>query len=189
MATKGNKEAFLAMYENFTYRAKNAIKNVKDSGNFPENGRDFGELIDKTFFKILNEYNKEKCSFSSFVEFVLNNRFAPTVRNALKRDVELYLPLENNVDTTTPIESLADPNQYSINEDIAINHFKYKMSSRGKARSNLQKKRDKILLYQYAGYSNQEICELMHMTYSQLRTHMEHIKKHRDVVNLKLELK
>ena len=189
MATQGDTEAFTTLYNEINEKARKQIRLIKNSVNFTGNSIDFTELIDRMFFKILNEFDSDRGTFSSFVEFVLSNRFAARVKTVFANNSSTYASLNNAFEDTTPIEALSDPNQVSMRDDIAINQFKYRIASKGRSRSNLQRLRDKIVILQYAGYSNIEICKLLKMSYSQLRTHLIHIKKHEDVINLKLELK
>ena len=189
IATQGDSEAFNVLYKEFHNKAKNLVNLIKNTGNYSGNPGDFDDLIDKTFYRILNEYNPERGTFSAYVEYVLGNRFSINAKSIFITNQATFAPLEEIVEDSTPLESFPDPNQIPMSDDIAINQFKLRISSKGKSRSFSDRIRDRIVILQYAGYKNTEICEILNITYSQLRTHLTYIKNHEDVVNLKLELK
>ena len=189
IATQGDSEAFNVLYKEFHHKAKNLVNLIKNTGNYTGNSVDFDDLIDKIFYRILNEYDPERGTFSAYVEYVLGNRFSANVRSIFITNQATYAPLEEVIEDLPPLETLPDPNQIPMSDDIAINQFKLRISSKGKSRSFSNRMRDRIVILQYAGYKNTEICEILNITYSQLRTHLTYIKNHEDVVNLKLELK
>lgn len=190
MAAQGDQEAFDYLYKEFYFRARHTIRVLLgNQPNYPGNPEDFEDLIDSYFCSVVNNFDPIRRTFSSYMDYVCKVRLTNQVKDIIIRFIQKTAELEPFFDEITPVEAIQDPNQIPMTSDIAINGFKYKIASPRKDKTNLQRIRDKIILLQYAGYSNLEICKHLHMTYSQLRTHLSHIKEQRDIINLKLDLK
>ena len=190
MAAQGDPEAFEYLYEEFSVRAKNMIKIILSlSPNYARNPEDFYYLIDNDFCYVLNTYYPEKGYFSNYVDYFCKTRFAGRIKELLVDEVTNLADFDKNLDQMTSIERMPDPNQIPMSSELAISNFKYKIATPRKDKTNLQRITDKIILLQYAGFSNAEICKHLKMTYSQLRTVLSRIHEQRDIINLKLDLK
>ena len=89
----------------------------------------------------------------------------------------------------TILESMSDPNQPTLENEVAVESFKQSISSPGRYLNNSDRIRNKIIMMQYVGYSNTEICKELNITLGTLRGHLEKIKKDDRVINFKLEMK
>ena len=87
------------------------------------------------------------------------------------------------------LDNIPDPNQLEVSSDLAINNFKYSISTPKRHLNQTERLQQKILLLQYAGYSNREICEKLKLTKAVLRYQIALIKQQDTMLNLKLDLK
>ena len=190
MVTQGDQEAIKVLYNLYLKRATKLLKMCLDSdANYAENTEDFSLLTDKLFFEMLNEYDPEKGAISSFLEYKINNKLFPQVISHLAVHVNRYIRFEEIFSDCDIVENISDPKQTSIQTDIVVKNFKYRIASKTRNKSNRERTRDKVLLLQYAGYTNTEICQVLGLSYSQLRTYIKNMQKDKAIVNLKLELK
>ena len=190
MAAQGDKEANTKLYKEFKNRANAQIRlAVQQISNFTGNPGDFSDYIDNIYFRTINEYDSEKGSFSYYTDYILTHRLIPKVQNQIIQDINLYTCLDESFQKHKPIELMADPNQKPIGSDIAIKSFKHRIASPGRYRNAEERLRDKVLLLQYAGFSNTEICKELNMTMGELRWQLKKIKEETDVINFKLEMK
>ena len=191
MAAHGDSKAFDELYIVFLKKCKIIIRNsINLYSNFPVNSVDFHELIDKTFMRLLADYDCQKGSFSTFLEYVLENRFASKVKEMLFEYCSTYAPEFELDGTAKPIEQFQDPNQIHPYVDTLLQNFKFKMASSNRhPKNSRRRKRRNVLLMLYAGYSPTEIAKLLNMTLSQVRTLQKSIKDDEEMNNLKLELK
>lgn len=190
MATKGDKRAYENLYSDFVKRAKKVIRTVCHiSTKFSGIPEDFSDLIDKYFFQILNEYDSERGSFSNFVDYILTKRFFYNVQTLFIERMNNSFSLDDEFDGSKSIELVEDPSQTSIQSDIMLNNFKQRIASSNRYRTQEERTQNKILMLQYAGYSNYEIAKQLKMTIGELRGFLKKIRSDNDIVNLKLELK
>ena len=190
MATKGDAGAFHELYIIFHKKSKLIIKESIDLyREFSVNSYDFYDLVEETFQQLINDYDSERGSFSTYLEYILSNRFAINVRTILYNYVNMFVPpLEWN-GGDRDIDQFCDEDSASIASEITLNSFKQKIASRNKYKTQTTRIHHKIMLLQYAGYKNSEICKILNMTYSQLRTIRSQMQDDEEVINLKLELK
>lgn len=190
LATQGDREALKFLYKDFFNKAKLIAKScISSYTNYSGNPDDFWVLIDKMFFRMLNDYDSTKGTFASYVEYVSCKKLAAEIASTLALEVSNYAYICTDIEEYFGIENLPDPDQIPMQTDIAMEKFKYVISSKNRNKTNFERIRDKILLLQYSGFSNVEICEHLNITYSQLRTHLKNIQDDRVVINLKMELK
>jgi len=190
MATHGDKEAYKLLYKEFVNRANLVVLNtVKNNSNFSGFPGDFCDLIDDLFFKAINEYEPEKRSFSSYVDYLFSHRLANAVRSEI-HDIESYIAdVDYEDENIKSIELLSDPQQPTLQNEIAMNNFKVLVASPNKHKSKDRRLRDKVLTFKYAGYNNQEICNKLNLSYSQLRRILVKAEDDDDIANIKLDLK
>ena len=190
LASQGDKDAYGMLYQKFIERANSVIfTTLRGSSNYKSITEDFCVLIDELFFKAINEYAEEKGLFSSFADWILARRLVPQVKKYIN-DMQTYVTnIDYEDEDIDCIELLADKDHNSMASDIAMNDFKLKIASRNKHRSREERLKDRILLLQYAGYPNTEICKLLNLTYSTLRRLSRDIKTDEDIANIKLDLK
>ena len=191
MASEGNSEAYYSLYKEFIKRAKYVVREaIKSVSNQPKFVDDFGELIDGLFFKVINDYDNTRGSFTHFVDYIFEHRLTNIVQKEVIANNQLYANVEyddeQEVKTT---ELFKDPNQLSMVSDIAINGFIYEIASPNKHKSNARRLRDKILMLQYAGYSNAKICEILKISMFALNREKEKIMNDQDIMDLKINLK
>ncbi len=191
LAAKGDEYAYYHLYEGFVSWCHFSIKSsIQKTSNFTGFSEDFSDIIDILFFKTIRDYDEERGSFTFFASYTIKTRLIPKVLDAIAiiqnkhSDID---PLLNNNHTFEDV--LADPNQKSILEEIIMNDFKCKISSPGTRKSKDNKEIDRILLLQFGGFKNSEICKHLKCTYSQLRRYLEKIKKDDYLINFKIELK
>ena len=190
LATQGDSEAYDSLYKEFTSKANNLISSIiKNYSFYAGIPADFSDLIDKIFFRVLREYDMNRSSFSSYVEFVFNTRLANNVTSIILDSMNDFKLLDDMFEEQNFIDAAADPNQIPITKDIAIQNFTYKIASPNKSKSKKERIRDKILLLQYKGYTNVEICKVLNITLGQLRGYQKQISKDKDIINFKLEMK
>lgn len=191
LAAKGDKYAYHQLYEGFVSWCHFSIKSsIQKTSNFIGFSEDFSDIIDILFFKTIRDYDEERGSFTFFASYTIKTRLIPKVLDAVAiiqnkcSDIDQLL---NNNHTFEDV--LADPNQKPILHEIVTNDFKCKISSPGTRKSKDNKVIDRILLLQYAGFKNSEMCKHLKCTYSQLRRYLEKIKKDDYLINFKIELK
>ena len=190
LASQGDREAYYELYRGFKKRAYALIRlTLYQMTNFTENPVDFSDFIDTTFFRAINEYGKEKGSFTYYIDYILKVRIPAKLQTEIVDYSNLYAQCDFRSDEAKAIELMADPNQQSMQSEVARSRFKASISSSMRTMSNVEKLRNKILLLQYAGYNNREISRKLNIPLGELRGHLDKIKKDRRVVNLKLEMK
>ena len=190
LATQGDPEALKILYNEFLEKAsKLTYTYIKSFPNYSGNPDDFWEFVNKMFFRMLNEYEPEKGQFCTFLEYVISKRIGGQVSTKLVDNVNKFADINDDFEGRGGIEGIPDPNQLPIVTDIAMSNFKYQISSKSRNKTRTERIRDKILLLQYSGYSNLEICEFLNITYGQLRTYLKNIQKDKTMINLKLDLK
>lgn len=190
MAAKGNREAYEKLYFLFTKKANRIIKIILSSNqNYTGIPEDFSEYVDKYFFKTLAEYDSERGSFSHFADYVLSMRFASKIQKAVINELTTYVSLDDEFDGNDPMECIEDPNQINLHTESVIENFKYELASNSKKISNETRIHRRILMMQYAGYTDIEIAKYLKMTPGELRGYIKRIHRSDDMINLKLELK
>lgn len=190
MASYGDKEAYSQLYKEFVKRANTIINStIKTYSQFKGIAHDFCDVIDDLFFKAINEFGPEKGSFSSFVDYLLSRRLLPLVKKEVS-DIQTYIAdIDFDDEEVKTIDLLPDPNQSKMADEIAVKNFKQTIASPNSHKTQAQRTRDKVLLLQYAGYKNTEICKILNITYAQLRRISDKAKKDEDISNIKLDLK
>ena len=190
MATQGDSEAFQNLYLIFVKKAKLIIKHCTSLyKEFHLECIDFTPTIDSVFSDLLNDFDQSKSSFSSYLDFLLDNRLTPTVKNNLFDYVNQYAPnLEWN-EKDRDMDLFIDEDLPDIHSSIVVSDFKARMASSNKYKSKPERLKTKVLLLQYAGCKKGEICKALKISYGQLRTILEQFKDDEELINLKLELK
>lgn len=190
LASHGEKEAYNSLYKEFVNRANKKIKNTtRANSNFLGFSGDFCDLIDELFFKAINEYGPEKGTFHSFVDFLLSRRLVPEVKKKIYLIQSYTMDIDFDDEDVNSIEYIQDPNHTSLTDDIAVLDFKQMIASPNAHKTREKRLRDKVLLLQYGGYKNKEICEILKITYAQLRRVLEKARGDDDLNNIKLDLK
>ena len=190
VAAHGNKEAYQKLYAEFKKRAETCIQvTVSQMANFIGNPVDFTDLIDILFFKVINEYDIKRGTFSNYVDYIFSHRLVFKVQEILISYANQIADVDRMLDDSKAIEALSDPNQRTIPDEIAIKDFKARISSPNKNKKFVERITDKVMTLQYMGFTNKEIRQLLKLTNSQLRTHIERIRNDKKVVNFKLEMK
>lgn len=191
MAVRRDKYAYAKLYDGFVSWCYFSIKSiVENSSNFLGFPEDFSDIIDDLFFKSLREYDEERGTYTFFVSYVIKTRLIPKVLDIVVLIQNKCADIDSLLNDNRSFEDvMADPNQKPIHQEIALNDFKYKISSPGNKKSKDNKVIDRILLLQYAGYKNSEICKYLKCTYSQLRRYLEKIKNDDNLNNFKINLK
>ena len=149
---------------------------------------DFSDLIDSLFFKLINEYNFDRGSFSNFMEYTFSHRLTSKVQSVAFAYQNQIAAIGSNNDFQT-IETLADPTQRTIQEEIALNNFKKRISTPNRNKTIADRTIDRILAMQYVGLSAKEICEILKLTPAKYRTYIKKIQDDNRVINFKLEMK
>ena len=190
MAARGNKEACEKLYQEFKSRAFKIIRiAINQISNLRGNPTDFTELVDDLFFKTINEYDCVRGSFTNYMEYMLNIRLMYKVQNELIEYANLYAIFSDEFEDNTPIECIADPNQPTVASEVAVKNFKSYISSRDRSKTLKDRRKDKILLMTYLGFTQKEICKEMRLTIGELRGYLKKIQEDEDVINFKLEIK
>ena len=189
-AKEGDKDAYWTLYQEFVRRANIiAIGTIKSIPNYNGISDDFCDLIDELFFKTYKEYKPDKGSFSVFINSTLQRRLVGAIKKEIA-EMKMYLV---NIDydnfDINCIEQLADPDQKPMPAELAIQNFKQKISSPNKHKTLNERIRDKVLLLQFAGYSNNDICNYLKISYSTLRRLQRKIRADKEINNIKLDLK
>ena len=191
MATHGDNEAYKLLYKEFVNRANIVIHNtIKTNSKFTGIPADFCDVIDDLFFQAINEFEQEKKSFSAYVDYLFSHRLVGAVKTEIHR-IQSYM---TDVDYTDDeevksIELLSDPTQPSIQNELVLEDFKQTIASPNKHKPKNKRIRDKVLILQYAGFKNNEICKALKITYPQLRRILMKMEKDEEITNIKLDLK
>lgn len=189
LAAHGNKEAYQKLYNEFRRRAELRINIIVSQMTILSgNPIDFSDLIDSLFFKLINEYNYDRGSFSNFMEYTFSHRLTSKVQSVAFAYQNQIAAIGSNNDFQT-IETLADPTQRTIQEEIALKNFKTRISSPNRNKKLVDRTMDKILAMQYAGLSTKEICERLNLSPARYRNYIKKIQDDDRVINFKLEMK
>ena len=191
LASRGDKEALNVLYKQFKESARiEMLAAKKNSSNLAEIPEDFDDFIDNLFFAILNDYDPDRGSFTWYVSYILQKKFSPKVKKAVIDAQQQTLTKDLiEEELISFIDNIADPNQLKPSSELAISDFKYKIASPGRHLSKNEKLQQKIMLLQYAGFSNSEICTKLNLTKTMLRYQKSKIKEDDVMLNLKLDLK
>jgi len=191
MASHGDKEAYSSLYNEIVRKANTIIKSVaRNQLNFSVNPGDFLEIIDETFFDLINEYDSGKGPFSAFVEYLLSIRFVGKIKRQMLRIQCTYIDsYETEREEGLDMELFADPNQLDMISDIAINNFELRISSpqnKGKYKDRMV---NRVLLLLYSGFKIDEICETLKITRGEYRGIIKYMNSKSSIKNLRLDLK
>ena len=191
LSSLGDKDAYNTLYENFVNKARTE---VAQAGFFvskhPEISAHFVDFVDELFFDTINDYQKEKCSFNHFCDYILKTRLVKQIGKLYCEWTKSNSAIDyETAELAVADTEFTDPNVKTLREDVEINYFRYRLASRTKNLTMKERRRQKIILLIYAGFKANEIREKLNLTKSQLRTEIEKIKKDEDILNLKLELK
>lgn len=189
VASQGSREAYQYLYSEFIYRAKIKINQlVNNNLKFTGFSEDFHQYLDELFLDALNDFDGTKGSFTYFIDYVLNLRLPPKVAVEMRKRYKIC-QLKNENGEYMDIECLEDPNQNSISKDIAIEEFKYRISSPNRNSSNYDRLQNKIAMMKYAGYTKAEILEKLRISDTLFRRCLKQIQNNKDNIDFKLELK
>ena len=191
MASHGDSEAYDTLFKEFYSRAEtlatySGLKLSKYTGISAE----FHEVVEKMFFKILNEYDKDKGTFGHYAEFCLGQRLPQKIAIIVGRwneddsDIDLDEAERKNAETTSLEYASAE-----MRRNIQFRKLKLKIGSPNASVKPKQKLQRKVALMVYAGYRPIEIKQKLHLSESKYRTIIENLKKDEDIINLKLEMK
>lgn len=190
LSSQGDKEALEKLYDKFVSSAYTYIRlAICSVPNSHVNPKEFSNLVDNLFFKILNEFDTSRGYFSVYVDYVLSLRLMNKIKAIL-----IERSINNITRSVTPdeldlLDNLSDPDEAELSKTVALNNFRYKISSNNNHKSAEKRTRDRILLLQYAGYTQKEICKKLNITLGVLRGYLSRMKNDDDLINLKLELK
>ncbi|MBR4377937.1 MAG: helix-turn-helix domain-containing protein [Bacilli bacterium] len=190
MAAHGNKEAYQKLYAEVKRRAEVTVSiTLSQISNLTGNPIDFSDFIDTLFFKMINEYDNDRGSFSNYVDYTFSHRLTSKVQYDGIEYANLIAAFNSSFDDSNTIESFADPNQKIISEEIAVTNFKARISSPDRTKTIYNRTVDRILAMHYLGFSIKEICETLKLSLSQYRSYIKKIKEEDRVINFKLEMK
>lgn len=190
MASHGDKEAYKTLYGLFVERANKLVTaTIKRNSNFRGFPGDFCGLIDELFLKAINDYETEKGTFSTFVNWLLDRR----LRNAVLQEIIEIQAYTKTIDYADidydEIETLPDSDSMIITDQIALNDFKLKISTPNVHKTQDERQRDRVLLLNYAGYKMVEISQILNMSYSTVKRILDKAREDEDLYNIKLDLK
>ena len=190
LASHGNKEAYNLLYEAFIQKANLVvISTFKNNSKYMGFSDDFCGIIDDLFFYAINNFEPEKTSFSTFVDYLLYHKLVGAVKSEIHRIQTYVAEIDFDDNDVNGIELVSDPIQPSIQSEILIKNFQLSIASPNKNKTQKRRLRDRVLILQYAGYKNKEICEKLKITYAQLRRIYEKMKDDEELLNIKLDLK
>ena len=190
LVTQGDLNAFSDLRDWFVKKAKIFLlaelnKLGKDLG-IP---LDFEEFYDEIFIKIISDYNEERSSFSHYCYYIFEHKLLYYFLTASARNYSNTFSLDETTEFgNSYLEMVEDSNCTSIGSDIAINNFKYQISSPS-SENNAAKRKNRILMLKYAGYKDTEICKILRITPGVYRNLIKNYQNDEDLVNFKLELK
>lgn len=190
LAAHGNKEAYQKLYAEVRKRADVIVQvTLNQISNLSGNPVDFSDYIDTLFFKMINEYDSNRGSFSNYVDYTFAHRLTAKVQcEAIDYSNQVAL-LDESFNDAKAVELIADPNQKSIQKEIALKNFKAHISSPSRYKTIYNRTVDRILIMQYLGFSIKEICKALKLSLSQYRSYIRKMKDDQKVVNFKLEMK
>ena len=189
-ASHGDKEAFEELYQMFRKRALNyVLVALHEIQKYTGISKDFLDYIDSLFFKTINDYDLDRGTFSNYVDYVFKTRLIPKIQKMVVDNINRYVSLDESFDDNKAVELLADPDALPISKQIAKDNVQLRMSSNNKRISNTDRLRNKIMLYEYAGYSKVEICKELGITIGELRGHLSKLKEDDEMINFNLEMK
>ena len=190
MASHGNKEAEAKLYEEFVKQANMVIAGViKNNTNFRGFSGDFCDIIDELYFKATNQYEGERGSFSTFVNWLFNSRLKNAVLKEII-DIKSYTKTFSCDDEEyNEIENIPDSESLSISNQIALDNFELRISSRDKHNTSKERTKRRVLLLYYAGYSLTEISKILKIPYTTLKRILDAAIDDDNLSNINFDLK
>lgn len=191
LSSQGNEEARGWLYFQFRKKALKLLAELTTKySKLPGIYGDFEEIIQENYLTSLRDYEYDKGSYSWFtkkllekrLEFVIFDNNSKTYANCISINEELY-------DGITYEESIEDRGIRPMNAEIAMNNFKYVISSPKRSQPKKSRLRSRILMMRYAGYKDTEICKILNITIGKLREVTKTFKDDEELLNFKLELK
>ncbi len=191
MASHGDSDAYKLLYSNFLSRA---IVVAKMAGlsltKNPGISAEFQDFVDSLFFKIINEYGREKGLFGHYIEYCLSQRLVPKVSFLIGRLKEEITDWDIEQAELINAELItSEMSNTAIRREVEFNRFKMKIASPNNGFKESTKLKKKVALMIYAGFKAIEIKQKLKLTESRYRTIVEKLKKDEDFINLKLEMK
>lgn len=191
MASKGDKEAFILLHEEYVKKALLIIQDATHNMSKSLEIRvDFDDLIEDSFIKINNDYDAHRGSYTWFMRRFLSYKILDRIKNA-NTSGNFEVDSLDDVDETgkSHVESLEDVEQLPMGTQIAMSNFKYQISSPKARQTRNEKARQRILLLRYAGFSDREICKELKMTLGVFRGLIRKMEEDEELLNFKLDLK
>lgn len=191
LSAQGDEEAKRWLY---LYFRKKALKILADLiskySKLPGIYGDFDAIIEENYLIALRDYEYDKGSFSWFTKTLLDKRLeyvifdnnSKTYANCISINEELYEGISYE-------DTIEDRDIRPMNAEIAINNFKYVISSPHKSMTKKDRLKSRILMMRYAGYKDVEICKVLNITIGKFREIAKTFKDDEDLINFKLELK
>ena len=190
MASHGDKEAYQLLYKEFVDKANSVVRTtIQNYSKFQGIPEDFCDVIDDLFFEAINEFEQEKKSFSTYVDYLLSHRLVGAVKSEIHRIQTYIADIDYDDSEVKAVELLPDPDHSSMAGELAIMRFKAEIATPSSHKTKEQRLRDRVLTLLYAGYKNKEICDKLNITYAQLRRVLEKIEDDEEINNIKLDLK
>lgn len=191
MSSQGDKEAFKTLQKQFERKISYSVylerfKMVTNS-QIPQ---DFNIFVDDLFVKAVNDYDPNRGSFSWFTKIFLELKISNKINEpSLKNKVEIY-SLDNVDDEgRREIDQISDDSCGSMCSEIAVNNFKYMISSPNNKLNKEERIRNKVLMMKYAGYTDLEISKALKVSLGILRGIIKKYNEDDYVINFKMELK
>lgn len=191
LSAQGDEEAKRWLYFYFRKKALKILSDlISKYAKLPGIYGDFDAIIEENYLIAIRDYEYDKGSFSWFTKTLLEKRLEYVIfdnnekayTNCISIDEELFEGLSFE-------ETIEDRTTRPMNAQIAINNFKYVISSPHKSMAKKDRLKNKILMLRYAGYKDAEICRVLNITIGKFREIAKTFKDDEDLINFKLELK
>ena len=192
LASQGSEEAKKDLHNIFKIKAVIAAKKI--SKNYPEfqgNCIDIDDFSMELLLRVINEYDADRCSFSWYTQTFLDLKIESYLFSYANRLFASSLSLDNEVEDegVSYVECIESPDDRNMENKIAIEQFKYQISSPQNKFSNREKLKNKIMLLKYGGLKDKEIKEKLNLKDGLFRQLTKEIYNDDEIINLKMELK
>lgn len=146
--------------------------------------------IGEIFMYTINSYDPTKNSFLGYSSYVLRRRLYRYIEFDKIKEFSDLVSLDTiSEDGVLLYEKIEDKSINAISDKVAVDRFKYEISSPRHVDTKLVKLGKSICGLEMSGYSLKEICLLLNISEHQVRYAKEQFINSKFAQNLKLELK
>lgn len=190
-ASTGDKDAESQLFFNYRRLCYAMANDVLEDLNCRTNlWEDIYEFVIELFHFILSVYDPLTSKFLSYTRTTVKRRLKHFILREFENKDITFLSLDSEDEDGKPfIESVPDGNRRTIQDEVGFERITYEMSSPRKKNGKVDRLRARINTMLILGYSQQEICDTLHITRGSLKYNIQRNKDDKELINYKMELK